>query len=108
MKIDGKEWKLVPVERTTDMHDAQHLAYGEPCDHVWRAQIDAAPSPDIEALVEGVAKAYMRAAHEVKPVDLGGLDLDQVINDAWADMTADKSGVEHIARAVLRHLFGEG
>jgi hypothetical protein len=83
MKIDGKDWKLVPVERTTDMHDAQHLAYGEPCNQVWRAQIAAAPQPDIEALVEGVTNLLAECYHVDMPTD-------------------------DISRAVLRHLFGEG
>lgn len=55
MLIDGKEWKLVPVEPTDEMRDAgwRTRYEGHPLAHIYRAMISAAPTPPDSGAGEG-------------------------------------------------------
>ena|ERR1700744_1364952 len=101
MKIDGKDWKLVPVDATGHMLVASHGALEEAIQdrinepimgNVWKATINYAPQPDIEALVEGVAWMLLGSLKEMRFKGTG---------DHW------HTEMQYAARAVLRHLFGE-
>jgi acyl-CoA reductase-like NAD-dependent aldehyde dehydrogenase len=100
MKIEGKEWKLVPVEATAEMEEAHYQAHADSenvfasVPEVWRAVISAAPAPDIEAMVEGVAKVMSLS-------DGGTIPWDERCRE-------DLEHGRECARAVLRHLLGEG
>lgn len=106
MKIDGKEWKLVPVAATDKMvaagwsappddrgrwdteRERNHVLFGP----AYRAMLAAAPSLDIEVLVEGVAWSLLGSLKEMSFKGAG---------DHW------HSEMQYAARAVLRHLFGD-
>lgn len=99
MKIDGKEWRLVPVKATVDMKLSGAVTItGRPRNNAtryymgdaWSAMLAAAPQPDIEAMVEGVARVIVEA-----------------VAGSWDSFDADIQEASRTeARAVLRHLFG--
>lgn len=90
MKIAGK-W--VPNEPTAAMMAKGFIA-DEGCDdpaEVYRLMLAAAPQPDLEAMVEDCAAS-----------------LPGNLYASWAVVPGDrKQHYRAIARAVLRHLFGE-
>ena len=92
MKIDGKDWVLAPVSPTREMlNEGIDPLESHPYPRsIYNAMIAAAPQPDLEAMVEGVAKV-------MRP-------------DMWLfGMPSEcQERARESARAVLRHLFGEG
>lgn len=54
MIIDGKEWKLVPV-------DPPESAIDDACRRNWRKTLAAAPAPPVVEVTDDVAKAVLMA-----------------------------------------------
>lgn len=115
MKIDDK-W--VPREPTAEMLEAAMHAHLEAdaiiatTSEVWAAMLAAVPSLDIEGLVEGCAQAMWGAWRDCESCPEVARDVSwQSLVAAPDDYRLIKQGIEDAriqARAVLRHLFGEG
>lgn len=106
----GVEFVLVPKVATAEMEEAllavtDYTTSQEILDMALQA---APPFEPAAEMIRGVVIAFMKATMDVKPIDLEGLTLDEVIEYGFTEDTEGLDAAKHIATAILAHLFGRG